>query len=175
MKKGEMSTARGAHSLPIYILLILILLGGTYYVTNQYVIFNVRLHDTGDTLYQRILHKDELITLHYIHSVTNQPVEEIFFVKDKSTMALKEMRYDSFGANLPVGPEQLANETTTFIKEDGYYKVIYENRSFDVIPLRVGQVVANHTLVFKDNDRVPLLDIAEGGSYIELFVSPVIF
>lgn len=169
-----MSTRSGAHSLKIILLLILVILGGVYYfvINYNYTTLFIRHHDTGKILFKKRLAVNETFTLHYIHSVTNQPVDEIFYVKDPSTLALKEMHYDSFGANLPVGPEKLRNETTKFIKEDDYYKIIYENRTFDVIPLRIGQVVADHTLIFEDGSRVRFLDIANGGDYVEFYVSP---
>ncbi len=174
MHKTVMSTLRGAHSLKYCILLFMVILGGYYYYVNRYVVFNITDHDSGRVLFQKRLGVDESFTLHYIHSVTNQPVDEIFYIKDKYTLALREMRYDSFGANLPVGPEQLKNETTQFHKRDGYYQILYENRSFDVVPLRVGQVVANHKLFFEDGSKVRFLDIAKGGAYVEYFVSPVL-
>lgn len=51
-------------------------------------------------------------------------------VENNKTLSLIEMYYyNSFGANLPVGPEKLADETTTFEVKDGYYKITYQNRN----------------------------------------------
>ncbi len=167
-----MSTLRGAHSLKTAILLILVLLAPLYFTLSQYTVFSIRNHDTGKIIYQKALRISDVFRLHYIHSVTNQPVDEYFYVKNHHTLGMKEMHYDSFGANLPVGPEKLRNETTHFSKEEDYYKVTYENREFELVPLRVGQVVANHTLIFSDQHRMPFLDIAPGGAYVEFYVSP---
>lgn len=132
----------------------------------------VQEHQTGKVLFRRPVDTGETFTLHYIHSITGQPVEEVYYVKDSRTLALKEMRYDSFGSNLPVGPENLANESTTFSVEEGYYKVTYQNRTFDRVPLRVGQVIADHTLLFRDGARLRLLDVTHGGSYVDFYVRP---
>ncbi len=169
-----MSTLSDAHSFKIIFLLILVLAVSFYYQAAHYAVFTVRDHNSGALLFQKILSVDETFKLHYIHSVTNQPVDEVFYVKSTRTLALKEMYYDSFGANLPVGPEQLRDETTTFIKEGDHYKVVYENRAFDVVPLRVGQVVANHTLIFDDGSKLRFLDVASGGAYVEFYVSPLL-
>jgi len=133
----------------------------------------VREHETGEVLLRKGMEINESFTLDYVHSITKQPVQEIYFVRDSNTLALKEMHYDSFGSNLPVGPEHLATEDITFSVEDGYYKITYENRTFDRVPLRVGQVVADHTLLFGDGTRLRLLDVTEGGTYVDFFVKPL--
>ncbi|OEF96903.1 hypothetical protein BHF71_04025 [Vulcanibacillus modesticaldus] len=169
-----MSTGNGAHYLNIIISIILIFVIITIYLSNNYVVFQIRKYETGEIVFKKVLKIDETFTLEYIHSVTAQPVFEVFFVKDKNTLALKEMRYDSFGANLPVGPEKLRNEETKFIPEDGYYKILYEDRSFDKVPLRVGQVIADHTLVFADGERIRFLSLVTGGEYVEFYVLPLL-
>lgn len=169
-----MSTARGAHSFKTTALVILALIFILYFTAHNISILYVRNHETGDILFTKALTVQETFTLHYIHSVTNQPVQEIFYVKNTKTLALKEMLYDSFGANLPVGPEVLAGETTTFAKEGDHYKVTYQNRTFTKVPLRVGQVVANHTLIFSDGQKLRFLDVAPGGAYVEYYLAPLI-
>jgi len=149
---------------------ILILL----YINSHYAVFVIRDFNTGHVIFEKKVIIGSKVELVYIHSVTNQPVYEVFSIMDNTTLALQEMRYDSFGANLPVGPEQLADEKTNFVVEDGYYKITYQNRKFKVVPLRVGQVVSDHTLVFSDNTSVRLLDISTGGSYVELYVRPLL-
>jgi hypothetical protein len=132
----------------------------------------VEEHDTGKVLFKKGMRIDQCVTLDYTHSITKQPVQEIYYVKDRNTLALKEMHYDSFGSNLPVGPEELASEKTTFSVEEGYYKITYQNRVFDRVPLRVGQVVADHALVFEDRTRLRFLDVTEGGAYVDFYVKP---
>lgn len=167
-----MGTSKGAHYILSITLLFLLLIA--LFVGRNYAFFEVKIHTTDKVVYKKLVKIGDTITLDYIHSVTNQPVYETFKVKNKDTLALVEMRYDSFGANLPVGPEKLADETTRFFVEEGYYKITYPNREFDKVPLRVGQVVANHALTFSDGNRLRLLDIANGGAYIEYYVKPVL-
>lgn len=145
-----------------------------YYLNSSYASFVVKDFNTGNILFEKRIKIGDKIKLAYIHSVTNQYIYEIFKVENNKTLSLIEMYYDSFGANLPVGPEKLADETTTFEVKDSYYKITYQNRKFKKMPLRVGQVVSDHTLVFSDNTELRLLDIASGGAYIELYVQPLI-
>ncbi|WP_051534276.1 DUF1850 domain-containing protein [Desulfitibacter alkalitolerans] len=169
---AKKSTLTGALCLKMLIIIAVTILTFNYF--NDRTVLQIVNHNTGELLYEKNLNVGDQIKLKYIHSVTKQPVYEIFVVYDKSTLALKEMLYDSFGANLPVGPETTATETTKFIVEENYYRIVYENRRFDVIPLRVGQVIADHTLIFKDEDTIRLLDIVEGGAYVEVHVKPLI-
>ncbi|MBO8137853.1 MAG: DUF1850 domain-containing protein [Desulfotomaculum sp.] len=157
--------------LKVFLAIIWVVLPAVWLAAPSTVLI-VQDHQTGEVLFKKGMNIDESFTLEYVHSITKQPVQEIFYVKDKDTLALKEMYYDSFGSNLPVGPEKLAGETTTFIVEDNYYKITYENRVFDRVPLRVGQVVADHQLIFQDGKRLRFADVTKGGSYIIFYVRP---
>ncbi len=167
-----MSTRRGAHYLKVTLVLVVLAAVPAALLSVPPAVLVVEEHDTGKILFHKGMKINETFTLAYIHSITKQPVHEVFYVKDSRTLALKEMRYDSFGSNLPVGPEKLAQETTEFYVEDGFYKIIYENRTFDRVPVMVGQVVADHALVFTDESRLRFLDVTEGGTYIDFYVKP---
>lgn len=171
-KVNIMGTCKGAHY--ITLLVVIILLAAMLYAGKNYAVFYIREHHTGKVVYKKLVRVEESFTLTYIHSVTKQRVDEIFYVAGPRQLAMSEMRYDSFGANLPVGSEQLDTEKTTFEVQDGYYRITYQNRVFEVVPLMVGQVVADHTIVFTDGDRVRLLDVTRGGTYVEIYVTPLI-
>jgi len=156
----------------LWILLGVLLVVSTALLAAPPAVLIVQEHQTGKVLLEKAVEIEESFTLDYIHSITKQPVQEIYYVKDKNTLALKEMHYDSFGSNLPVGPEKLAHEKTSFIVEEGFYKITYENRTFKRVPLRVGQVVADHTLIFGDGTRLRLLDVTKGGCYVDFYVQP---
>ena len=170
-KVNIMSTFKGAHYITLIILIFL--LAALVYAGKNYAVFKVREHFTGNVVYKKPVRVGESFTLTYIHSVTKQRVDEVYCVENPGLLAMVEMRYDSFGANLPVGPEHLADETTIFETGDGYYRITYQNRRFKLVPLMVGQVVADHTIIFGDGVKVRLLDVTHGGSYVELFVEPL--
>lgn len=171
--KDRWTRACGNKLVKAILILMLVTVPAAWLVAPSAVLI-VREHQTGKVLFKKGMDINEEFTLHYVHSITEQPVEEVFYVQDKNTLALREMYYDSFGSNLPVGPEKLANEKTTFIVKEGYYKVTYENRTFDRVPLRVGQVIADHRLIFKDGTRLRFLDVTRGGTYVDFYVRPLI-
>lgn len=160
----------GAYSIPL-IFLVLVALGG-YLGFDSKVEFHIKDFHTKELIYSRTMKVGETFTLKYIHSVTKQPVYEVYSIKNKSTISVIEMRFDTFGPNLPVGPEVLEKETTSFFIEDGYYRVTFQNREFKQIPLRIGQVIANHTLIFADDTQLSLVAAAGGGRLVELSVNP---
>ncbi len=134
------------------------------------LVFQIEDGRNGEIYYVRPVSVGEKIILHYTHSVTRRPVEEIYMITDSQTIAITDMYFDEFGANLPVGPETTADETTIFTVEEDYYHVQYPNRTFDAVPLRIGQVIAGHTLIFEDGSRLPLLDVAPGGTFVKMRV-----
>lgn len=136
----------------------------------KHLVLQIENGRSGDVYYVRPVSVGEKMTLHYTHSVTRQPVEEIYVIKDSRTIAITDMYFDEFGANLPVGSETTADETTIFNVEEDYYHVQFPNRTFDAVPLRIGQVIANHTLIFEDGSRLPLLDVAPGGTFVKIRV-----
>ena len=103
----------GAYCIPL-IFLVLVALGG-YYSFDSKAQFQIKDYYTKDLIYSRTMKVGETFTLKYIHSVTKQPVYEVYSIKDKNTLSVIEMRFDTFGPNLPVGPEVLEKETTSFL------------------------------------------------------------
>jgi len=168
-----MSTLKGAHY--IAFLAIIILLAALLYAGKNYAVFKISEHFTGNVVYSKLIRVGDTFTLTYIHSVTKQPVYEVFKVEAKQILSLVEMRYDSFGANLPVGSEHMSEETTSFTIQDGYYMIRYENRKFKLVPLMVGQVVADHTIVMNNGEALRLLDITSGGTYVDIYVKPLLW
>lgn len=175
-KVNIMGICKGAHYITYCLIIIIIvsMLAAVVCAGKNFAVFKIREHFSGDIVYQRMVRVGDEFTLHYVHSVTKRPVDEVFKIDNRHELALVEMRYDSFGANLPVGSELLSGEKTDFIVEKDFYRISYQNRKFDVVPLRVGQVIADHAVKFADGPKVRLLDITQGGEYIELYVEPLI-
>lgn len=177
MKCFSASTGNGARTLKtiVFFLILIFLLLGSFalYFFNYYAVFQVRDYNSDEVIFSKYLRVGEAFTLEFTHSVTKRPVYEVYYVKDRDTLALKEMRFDAYGPNLPAGPEKMGSETTEFIIEDGSYRVLFQNRTFDSIILRTGSVIANHTLVFEDGSRVPFLDVTPGGTLVVYHVRPI--
>ncbi|MQA26969.1 MAG: DUF1850 domain-containing protein [Micromonosporaceae bacterium] len=112
----------------------------------------------------------ERFTLRHVHSVTHRPVKETFSVTADG-IAMEELWFDTFGANLPAGPERIGDVTTTFLVEDGGYRVLHHGRLMPTVPLLAGRPHVNHELFFADGVRLRLLDLVAPSTSVELRVA----
>ncbi|MFD0774873.1 DUF1850 domain-containing protein, partial [Streptomonospora algeriensis] len=112
----------------------------------------------------------ERVTLRYIHSVSKRPVEEEFSIGGAAGLLMQEMRFDTFGANLPAGPEHIGSTTTTFLRERDGYRVLHHGRPLGDVELMVNSSRSGQELLLPDGARVRLLDVAEYGTRVELGV-----
>lgn len=174
MRPQKTSADNGTRFFIIISGLVIIILATVIYAVTNYTVFQVKDITTSKIIFEKRIKIGTDFTLSYIHSVTNRPVYEVFTIHDKNTLALREMRFDSFGANLPAGPEQFNDQTTYFTIKDGYYKVTYTDHTFDEISLRVGKIIPNHTLIFADGTKLRFLDLVAGGTHVEFYVQSLL-
>ena len=123
----------------------------------------------GDVVYERSIEVGDTFVLEHTHSVTKRLVVETFSVADTETIAIEELWFDEFGPNLPAGAEVFDHDVT-FLHEDGAYRVLHHGFEIGLIPLRVGSPDVDHVLIFADQERVRLLDIARRGAWVDLVV-----
>ncbi|WP_017536738.1 MULTISPECIES: DUF1850 domain-containing protein [Nocardiopsis] len=105
----------------------------------------------------------------HTHSISKRPVEEEFSVRG-GVLCMEEMRFDTFGANLPVGPEHVGGTTTEFLREEDGYRVLHHGRPLVAVEVMVGGPEVDHTLALPGGRRVRLLDLAVRGTRVELRV-----
>jgi len=130
------------------------------------------VHDVeqGRSVYERSVEIGEPFELTHTHSVTERRVRETFSVLDRSTIAIEELWFDEHGANLPTGPEQIGDTTTTYLEEPDGYRVLHHGHPIGTLPLLVGSPGVDHVLRFDDGERLRLLDVARAGARIEITV-----
>lgn len=114
-------------------------------------------------LYQVRIDPKDSFSIHWTHSVTKQPVIETYYVQEELTIGIKEMMFNEHGPNLPAGPEG----GTKWEIRDGMFRVYNYNVSFDKLPVRIGQEVADHTFCFS-HQEVPLRELASPGGFVEI-------
>lgn len=107
-------------------------------------------------------------SIHWTHSVTKQPVIETYYVQEELTIGIEEMLFNEHGPNLPAGPEG----GTEWEIKDGMFRVYNYNVSFDKLPVRIGQEVADHTFYFSHHE-VPLRELASPGGFVEIEVTDI--
>lgn len=135
--------------------------------TPRLVIVN---HEVGDAVYERAIEVGESFRLEHTHSVTRRPVVETFSVDDAQVLAIEELWFDTWGPNLPTGPEPIGDGLTTYLEEDDGYRVLHHGHPIGTVPIRVGSETVDHVLIFDDGERLRLLDLARAGAHVELTI-----
>jgi hypothetical protein len=141
--------------------------GATATVTTT---FEVYAHGEGRAAFARDVAVGETFRLEHTHSVTRRPVVETFSVQDETTIAIEELWFDEPGPNLPAGPEPSGEGSTTFLREDGAFRVLHHGHAIGSLPLMVGSQDVDHQVVFEDGQRLRLLDVVRRGERVELAV-----
>lgn len=132
--------------------------------------FEVVAHGESAVVFARQLEVGATFRLEHTHSVTRRPVVETFSVQDESTLAIEELWFDEPGPNLPAGSEPSGEGHTTFLREDGAFRVLHHGAAIGSLPLMVGGPSVDHTVVFADGERLRLLDVVRRGERVELAV-----
>ncbi len=116
------------------------------------------LYETKTNIYDKF-------TVKWIHSVSKQPVLETYEIQEDLSIKIHEMIFNENGPNLPAGPEQ----GTKWEIKNGEFRVYNYSLSFDEVPVRIGQVIADHTLIYNDI-VLPLKDVSRPGGFVRIKV-----
>ena len=125
---------------------------------------------TDQVVFERDVDVGEEFRLAHRHSVTRRMVYETFSVLDERTVAMEELWFDAFGANLPAGPEEVDGQRTEFIAEDGAYRVVHDGRPLGVLTVRAGSEEVDHVITFADGQQLRLLDAVPPGGRVDVVV-----
>ncbi|MFS8514683.1 MAG: DUF1850 domain-containing protein, partial [Planifilum fulgidum] len=147
-----------------------LLLMGTLlaWVLSGWAVLRVVDMDRERNVFSRLIPVGGTFSMVHTHSITKRPVRETFRVTEDHRIAIVEMEFDHFGANLPVRPEKDGSGMTEFLVRDGKYVVRYDETVYPALDLRVGQVIARHRLQFDDGTTADLVGLAGGGAYVQI-------
>jgi len=123
----------------------------------------VRIDGTEELIYRQSASPDEEFDVVWVHSVTLQPVTETYKLEAPGRIALVRMVFDDNGPNLPARPEGRQKWTIA----EGKFIVTDYDLIFERVPVTIGAVISDHTLVYKGN-AVPLKDIYRPGGYVHI-------
>lgn len=108
--------------------------------------------------------KDLSFKIKYTHSIHLSDVVESYQVKtDDGQIRLYELHYEDFAIGMPSGAEK----GEIFEMEDGGYTIKNMNRLFPYFDLRIGQVKADHKLIY-DNEEYLLSQYIEPGTLVRV-------
>lgn len=122
----------------------------------------ISANETGDTLWQRDVSVGDTFAIRFTHSVARTDVDDVIRVGD-GELVVDATIYESFGAGLP---DSVHGEETIALG-DGKVMIRHLGRALPQIDLFIGQVVANHRLVFSD-EVIPFARFSPPGTSVRL-------
>lgn len=131
-----------------------------FYPYKQVIAF---LYEDQDQLLAYLsLEQDKTFQITYTHSIHLSDVTEFYHLADDEIM-LTELAYEDFAVGMPSNAEG----DEVFEEIAGTYHIKNMNRSFSFIDLRIGQVRANHRLVY-ENKTFTLSDYVKAGTWVRI-------
>jgi hypothetical protein len=116
-------------------------------------------------IYQTFTKPHEKFSIMWIHSVSKQPVTETYMINEDLSIGIYEMIFNEPGPNLPSGPEG----GTLWEIKDGKFRVYNYDIILSEVPVRIGEVIANHTVIYK-NTEIELKRLSRPGGFVKIRV-----
>jgi hypothetical protein len=152
-------------NLSIFFILIIILIT---IPLQKAVVFQPN-HSTDKLAY--VLVKDEsTFKIKYTHSIHLSDVVENYKITDSQEIQLYELMYEDFSIGMPSNAE----EGEKFEHSNGKYYIKNMTRVFPFFHLRIGQVRANHRVIF-NNKEYPLSRSIKPGTSVKVEIKKLNF
>jgi hypothetical protein len=120
--------------------------------------------ESGRLLWSQPIKNGGSFAIRWIHSIHRTPVVEYYRVQD-GRIVLTEMTFKDYG----IGMESELAPGEKLIAEHGTFRIVNMNRLFPALHLFIGQVRANHTLLYQGKE-FPLGMIGKPGSAVTIQV-----
>lgn len=114
------------------------------------------------------LETGESFKIKYKHSIHLTDVIESYQVTKQGNIRQYELEYENYAIGMP----SAASDGEIFEAKDGKYYIKNMKRDFPSFVLRVGQVRANHTLLYK-NKAYPLAEYIEPGTRVMVQIKKI--
>jgi hypothetical protein len=115
--------------------------------------------------------KEEIhFQIKYTHSIHLSNVIESYKIAPDYRIQQYELMYEDFAIGMPANAE----EGETFEQKDGAYYIKNMKRNFPFFHLRIGQVRANHTVIYK-NREYPLSHAIKPGTSVKVEIRKLNF
>jgi hypothetical protein len=142
--------------LSIFIMVIIFLV---FIPQHQAIVFQSSHTKEGDLAYIQV--KDEnTFQIKYTHSIHLSDVVESYKITSSQKLQQYELMYEDFAIGMPSNAE----EGETFEQLNGSYYIKNMKRIFPFFHLRIGQVIANHTVIYNNKEYPLSRTIAPGTS-----------
>ena len=104
----------------------------------------------------------------HIHSLTERMVRETYSVSEDGEIRIEELWFDAHGPNLPAGPEEYPDYTTTYEIDGNEITVDHHSHPLPTLNILVSSPDRERTLHFADGHSQPLYDISGYGTPVEV-------
>ncbi|MCP3764391.1 DUF1850 domain-containing protein [Domibacillus sp. A3M-37] len=145
----------------VVLCILLLLIAFLFYFPYKQVIA-VTYQNQEQLLAYVLLKKNETFQIKYTHSIHLSDVVDSYRLS-KEQIIQTELAYKDFAVGMPSNAE--GNEV--FEEQDGTYYIKNMNRQFPFIDLRIGQVKANHRLIYQDHVYT-LAESIKPGSWVRI-------
>lgn len=162
MGKDERS-GKGRTSIRLFSLLLLTVVGVLVVIPfNPYLV--IRDTDTNRLIWSGQIQEHGTFSIRWTHSIHRTPVEETYLIRNGHIL-LSEITFQDYG----IGMESELAPGEKLITQDGQFRIVNMNRVFPALHLFIGQVRANHTLLYAGAE-IPLSRIDRPGAAITIQV-----
>lgn len=124
--------------------------------------------ESNDILCYVPINTGEAFKIKYKHSIHLSDVIESYKVTESHKIRQYELEYEDFAIGMP---SEIADGENFEIK-DGKYYITNMNREFSHFDMRLGQVRANHTLIYEDI-TYPLSKAIEPGTRVRIKIEEI--
>lgn len=145
-----------------WVVIILSTIAVTFFVPYKWALV-FEYENTNKLLAFFPINKDSTFQIKYTHSIHLSDVLESFKMTDSGYLQLYELEYEDFAVGMPANAEN----GEKFIEKDGKYHIQNMKRIFPMIDLRIGQVKANHTIIYHEK-LYPLSKSIEPGTWVRV-------
>lgn len=151
-----------------YVLVFFIILILAFIPIQRAIVFQPN-HSQAELAYIP-LKEETLFQIKYTHSIHLSDVIESFKITPNYLIQLYELKYEDFAIGMPSNAE----EGETFEEKDGAYYIKNMKRDFPFFYLRIGQVRANHKVIYK-NMEFPLSRSIKPGTSVKVEIRKLNF
>ncbi|WP_243292012.1 DUF1850 domain-containing protein [Bacillus sp. FJAT-47783] len=118
--------------------------------------------DTNQLLLFLPLKESDTFQIEYTHSIHLSDVIETYKIENEK-LVQTQLEYEDFAIGMPSNAE--GNER--FDKKNGKYVISNMDRHFQTLDLRIGQVRADHKLIY-DEKKYKLTKWIDGGTWVRI-------
>ncbi|CAJ1004060.1 hypothetical protein QO009_003378 [Brevibacillus aydinogluensis] len=124
----------------------------------------IRDTETNRLVWSSQIADDGTFAIRWTHSINRTPVVETYRVQN-GQIILSELTFQDYG----IGMETQLADDEQLISENGLFRIVNMHRAYPALHLFIGQVRANHTLLFSGRE-IPLADVDNPGAAVTIRV-----